>query len=248
MHRTFFTPGSVLRNNTASTRFLDLLMELKDLSFDLPLNREQDATDFWNEYYRAQQRREQQARTHTPVASPVKPPQPKQEVIEVPDRKEVKEMKQDNVHLRVQLEKAQLEKAQLQAEVKKRQQQIEDLSIELEVYKKALGDTIPKDIPSLDAKEMQEIQTQLTSEDTGDDLGWKSSLCSLSDTITNIKNELQGLTESEAMFLSTHVPSAHQSLELSQENTQPDATTNTDGPFNMEIETSIDTPQSLQDD
>ena len=65
-----------------------------------------------------------------------------------------------------------------------------------------------------------------------------SSLSKLSSTISNMKNDLAGLTESEASFLSTHVPSANPDEIISSnlDTNDEDTSTTITGPFEMEID------------
>ena len=252
-YSTFFTETSVLRNDTSSTAFLDLLMSLKDLKFELPLNRDLDNTDFWNDYFREQKTREESLANKQPTAAPVSSDPTTQvastraqnqtensrnPTASAPDEhtsEQIKEMKAENVKLRVLLEKVQIEKQQLQQIVKQYESQIQDMNLELKMFKDQLGPSMDDVLPTLDENDVSAIRNEV--QQSQEDSQWSQSVSTLSTALSKIRNDLQLLTESEMSFLTTHVPTVDP-VTLMEETgvVLPDTDTVSDDTFDMDIE------------
>jgi len=233
---TFYAQGSILRNENSSTTFLDLLLELKDLSFSLPLSRDLDAVDYWSERVRRQQQlreQEQQEKqklqaaaqspspaeklplqsTGTPSASPVPVGAKPSQVPSPQDDQAVKTLKQENVQLKVQLEKLQLEKQSLQSALATSHHQIEDLKREVSMHRERAEQLVAEqalsDIPQLTDEEREQIKRQVAEaleqkQAEGADQ-WVSSIDGLSSTFSKLQEDLRALKSSEAAFHQTHL-------------------------------------------
>lgn len=234
---TFYTQSSILRHESLSTTFLDLLLELKDLSFSLPLSRELDSVEYWSERIRRQQQlreqQEQQEKQRSQAA--VQSPSPAEKVATrqaVPtasavatgvkqqsseptqqDNQAVKAIKQENVQLKVQLEKLQLEKQSLQSALASSNQQIEDLKREVSMHRERAEQLVAEQalsgMPQITEEEREEIKRQVAEaleqkQAEGADQ-WSSSIDGLSSTLSKLQEDLQTLKNSEAAFHETHL-------------------------------------------
>lgn len=218
-------------------------MELKPLKFDLPLTREYDAVEYWNDYYKEQKAlrdanenlNKQQANqlrnspsqistTSGNTDSNQTPGGPQDSATVNPTKlketnEQLKKLKKENVSLRVQLEKIQIEKDKLSKEVKNYETQMQDLKIELQTYKNAVGPSKEDVLPILKDSELEEIRQKVENQNM-DDQNWKDSSIILSNTLNKIQNDLKMLTESEISFLTNHVPTVDPNTLIQEENIQ----------------------------
>ena len=236
---TYYTEESFLRNEILSNQFLDDLLALKEFKFKLSLTKEVDNSEYWTNYLREKKSKQQANNPPSqhansapiPAAAPstsiargvnlsntavnkvaAKPLDSTTDSVRInvnQFKQELKQIKQENVELKVKLEKVTIEKQNLQTQLSEAEKTIKNLTAEVEFLKKHNHAPSPvAEIPTLTKEESESIKEKL--QQTQEDSVWVQSVFKLNEILTSSQSSIHTFLNPA----SSEVPATDPSVDL----------------------------------